>query len=114
MSAADRELQERAELAEDVIGAYIGKLGARLQGLPLPDPRRPRVSLLSIWLEREVRAAGQDRAHLFEYSEDASGLEGLIQLYQTKLATLETASARPLGGDPFLRARLDEARQSPA
>lgn len=85
------ESRVRAELAEDVIGTYIGRLSARLAlaedqlaTSPIYQPDN-----MIYWLKTERKNAGIDRARIFEYQQSPDALEVLIAEYRVKLEKLE-------------------------
>jgi len=108
------ELQVQSELAEDIIGTYIGRLSAdlaRVEAVEKQSPSAHRLSII-IWLKAELRNAGLDRAGLFEYRADPNGLKALIELYEQKLFALDQARQRAAvqsaaNDRTFLRAVLD-------
>ena len=108
------ELQIRSELAEDVIGTYIGRLSADLSQAKAAEKQSSSIHRLSIifWLKAEIRNAGFDRGSLFEYRDDPDGLDALIELYEQKLFALAEAGKRAalqpaIDDRTFLRAVLD-------
>ena len=119
MADAATELQVRSELAEDVIGTYIGRLSAELARAEVAQKQSSSTGRLSIifWLNAELRNAGLDRAKLFEYKADPNGLEALIKLYDQRLFALEQAKKRAqvqlsMYDQTFLRAVLDASARS--
>ena len=112
-------LQVRSELAEDVIGTYIGRLNAALAGAEAARTLASSSQQLAVilWLNTELRNAGLDRAKLFEYQADLGRLDALIELYEQKLFALADAERRAreksAADDPtFLRRVLDAAARS--
>jgi hypothetical protein len=91
------DLQVQAELAEDIIGTYVGRVTAALSRANQNDPRKPldieRLSM-AIWLKGELLIAGNDRARLFERGHDSEQLAAVAHLYEARIAAL---AAQELG-----------------
>lgn len=114
MADAATELQVRSELAEDVIGTYIGRLSAELARAERSQAQSASAHQLAIilWLREELRNAGRDRAKLSEHQADPMGLEAFTELYDQKLFALRQAEQRvkaqsAVDDRTFLRAVLD-------
>ncbi|MBI3375862.1 MAG: hypothetical protein HY017_29440 [Betaproteobacteria bacterium] len=119
MTTPITELQVQSELAEDIIGTYIGRLSAdraRAEAAERQSPSTLRLSII-LWLRAELRNAGLDRANLFEYRADPNRLKALVELYEQKLFALAEAKQRAavqsaIDDKTFLRAVLDATARS--
>jgi hypothetical protein len=87
----DPNLQVSAELAEDVIGAYIGRVSALLSRAAPGSGRQFDIQQLAanVWLQGELFIAAADRARLFE--RDREDLEAIVHLYRSRLIALSNA-----------------------
>jgi hypothetical protein len=101
MSSPATKLQVRSEIAEDVIGAYIGRLSAELTQAEKRQQEPASVQLLATihWLKTELRDAGIDRATLFEHQSNPDGFEALIVVYRQKLAAITMAMWQGAGAE---------------